>query len=48
MKQMFLQILLGGYAVAQPVTSSTDGTAVAGSAASITTSLELTVDGKQN
>lgn len=46
MKQMFLQTFLGGYAVAQSVTSGADGTAVASSAASITTSLELTVDGK--
>lgn len=46
MKQMFLQTFLSGYAVAQSVTSGADGTAVASSSASITTSLELTVDGK--
>lgn len=46
MKQVFLQTLLSGYAVAQSVTSSADSTAVASSAASITTSLELTVDGR--
>ncbi|KAG6366793.1 hypothetical protein INS49_000973 [Diaporthe citri] len=41
---MFLQTFLSGYAIAQSVTSGADGTAVASSAASITTSLELTVD----
>ncbi|KAK7712933.1 hypothetical protein SLS63_012222 [Diaporthe eres] len=44
MKQMFLQTFLSGYAVAQSVTSGADGTTVASSSASITTSLELTVD----
>lgn len=46
MKRMFLQTFLGGYAVAQSVTSGAVGSAVASSTASITTSLELTVDGK--
>lgn len=48
MKQMLLRILWSGCAVAQSATASANGTAVASSAASITTSLELTVDGMPN